>query len=100
MEARHRAEELYARDTLGCGKDRRQSVDETDGDIVAIDIVALDRRLFVRTGDNGRRFALRVEQGRRKGGGERQARLRDLERDVQRRAWTFPDIGSSRDGPG
>ena len=71
METRHGAEKLDAGDVLCCGKDRRQRVDETDGDIVAINIVALDRRLVARTGDNGRRFALRVKQGRRKRAGKR-----------------------------
>src|ERR1700756_3654701 len=51
----------------GCGtkktsrEDRRQSVDEANGDVVAIDIIASDRRLFIRPCDRCRRFALGVE---------------------------------------
>ena len=43
-----------AGDALRRREDRRQRVDEADGDVVAIDVVALVRRLAVRPGDDDR----------------------------------------------
>ena len=41
---------------------RRQRVDETDGDVVAIDVVALRCGLAVRPGDRSGRGAIGIEQ--------------------------------------
>src|SRR5258705_3221203 len=37
VETGHRAEEFHARNPLGCWENRRQSVDEANGNVVAID---------------------------------------------------------------
>ena len=77
MEARHGAEELDAGDALHRRIDRGQRIDQADRDVVAVDIVALVRRLAARAGDE--RPASRAsgfEQGRCETGGVR--RLRPL----------------------
>ena len=51
VEARHRPEEVRPGDALRRREDRRQRVDQADGDVVAIDAVAPRRGLAARAGD-------------------------------------------------
>ncbi len=62
MQARHRAEEVRSRNAHGRREHRRQSVDEADGDVVAIDVVALPCSLAVRPGHRCGRGAIGIEQ--------------------------------------
>ncbi len=74
MKARHGTEEINAGDALHGRVDRCQRLDQADGDIVAVDIIALDRLLAFRPGDDGRRFAAPDRAARRECRCDRQVR--------------------------
>jgi hypothetical protein len=65
MEPRHRAEEIHPRNVLCCREHSRQSIDEADRDIVAIDIVAL-LSLAVWFGNRCGRGSIGIKQRRGK----------------------------------
>ncbi len=69
MKARHRPEEADAGDALNRRVDRRRCIDETDGDVVAIDVVSLDDTLSRRGDQVFRRLDRWVRQAWRKRGG-------------------------------
>ena len=85
MEARHRAEEVRPGDALRRREDRGQGVDEADGDVVAIDLVAPRRGLAARSGDHVRHRPVGIEQRR----GESRRHSRTIHA-AQPTAWILP----------
>src|SRR5215472_12765686 len=64
IKPRHGPKELDTGDPLRRRKGGGHRIDQTDGDVVAIDIVTLDGALAVWADDAGRRFVLRINQAR------------------------------------
>src|SRR5580692_3985350 len=70
VKAGHGSEKFDPGDSLDGRIDRGERIDQADGDIVAIDIVAFDRDLAAGTHKADRYRACRIHQRRRKAGRE------------------------------
>ena len=93
MEAGDIAEELDASDAVDRWVDGRERVDETDGNVVAIDVITLDRGLLAWARDRGGVAISGLSKRRRKGGCKGQ--LAPWRLQASETAWISPDMSWS-----